>query len=423
MTLFKAAAIAVLAAAGIAPSTSSSSSLPPLPVKLGLYDYDVQESSPVVFNGRLLMVESMYYQDPEYIPLCGPSTSTYLRVRDMANGAVLVNITSSCGGAFGSGWVVANDEGLDTLYIYGTQGRFTGPCWGTGVNCTIDSWRSSDPTLSDASWVHVPGVFRQGRSVFNQDVAHVGAPSAARRASSPSSSPVLPAHQWVMIMEPNDPNDGKAIQFAVSDSPDPTNASAWVALDSADFFLDQLSGWQVGACPSIRYDPATGFYYVLTGGFEIFLLRSLTLARGSWELANTARGAIISPDALDCVAGGAPYAAWYSPSPTAAALMANCTSQTPPFNNTFGFGNDSDVDLSDVLVGPAECAAFSAGGILAKSPGLASLCQTVVGSGEPAIATLFQYGSGDQKSFGFSNLAIAPGRMFDVLASYFAAAE
>jgi hypothetical protein len=395
-----------------------------VPTKLGLYDYDVQESSPVVFNGRLLMVESMIDGDPEYLPICGPTaTSTYFRVRDMSNGTPLVNITSSCGFAFASGWVVTNDEGLDTLYIYGTSGRFTGACSGSGSNCSIDAFYSSDPTLADASWTHVPRVLVQGRSVYNQYVAHVGAPeSSASSSKSPADDgdgPVLPYHQWAMIMEA-DFSDGKGFQFAVSNSSDPTDASMWVGLDTNDFWLDQLSGWQCGACPTMKQDPATGYYYVLTGGFEIYVLRSQTLTRGSWQLANTTRGAIISPDVNDCIKAGAPYGEWYTPSPYAASLMSNCTNSIPPFNQSLGFGNDSDVDLSEVIVGINECNGFAASGILAKNQGMAALCQQVQSSGLPGVATLFQYGSGDQKSFGYSNLAISPGRLFDVLASYFA---
>jgi hypothetical protein len=125
---------ALLLSAGAA---ALSSAAPALPVKLGVYDFMVQESSPVVFNGRLLMVESMLDIDPEFVPLCGEGNSTlsYFRVRDQPTGAVLVNISATCGFAFASGWAVTNDEGIDTLFIYGTSGRSTGTCSGAGVNC------------------------------------------------------------------------------------------------------------------------------------------------------------------------------------------------------------------------------------------------------------------------------------------------
>jgi hypothetical protein len=213
-------------------------------------------------------------------------------------------------------------------------------------------------------------------------------------------------------------------QFLVSNSSDPTDAGAWTGLDTAEFWVDQLAGGQVGACPSLRFDAASGFYYVLTGGADILLLRSQTLARGTWELANVTGGAIISPDAGDCAAAGAPWGGWFTPSPRAAALLANCTAGVPPFNKGRGFGDASDVDLSEVLVGARECAGLAASGpgrpsALGRHAGLAALCARVAATGEEQVATLFQYGGGDQKTFGFSNLAIAPGRMFDVLGSFF----
>jgi hypothetical protein len=269
----------------------------------------------------------------------------------------------------------------------------------------------------------------QGQIVYNQDVAHVGPPAAlGDRTPSSSSSrhlrargPVPPPHQWVMVMESNFRNS-TGHEFAVSNSSDPTDPASWVGLDQADFFIDAVtpSGKKVDGCPSIRFDAATGYYYVLAGGYEIFLVRSQTLARGSWELANVTDSSIIVPDAQDCIKAGAPYGGWYEPSALAQSYLSNCTNGLPPFNKGVGFGDDSDVDLAEVLVGPQECAGFEASGVLARSPGMAALCQQVVGSGAPGFATLFQYGSGNQHTFGFSNLAIAPGRLFDVLGGYFA---
>lgn len=384
-----------------------------LPVKLGTYDYQTQESSPVIYNGRLLMFESMIPNDPEWIPVSPNCTNTYLRVRDQTTGIVLVNISSSCGIAFGSAFVQTNDEGLDTLFIYGTEGRFYGPCYtANGINCSVDAFYSSDPNLDDSSWVYVKGVYKPGQTVANQNVAHVGVPQLQQRISSGSSS--LPSHEWVMILESETVH-----QFLISNLSDPTDPSGWIGLDIQEYFMDQLSGWQVGACPTIRYDPNENYYYVLTGGYEIFLLRSPTLAKGSWELANVPRGAIISPNRDDCFVMGAPYGSWYKPSLLAQSYLTNCTEGIPPFNTSYGFGNDSDVDLTEVILTTVECTGFANAGILSKSPGMNALCSNITNSGQPGIATLFQYGSGDQKSFGFSNLAIAPGTMFTYLSSFF----
>src|SRR4051794_33574168 len=77
------------------PDTRSAS--PPAAVtKLGLYDYFTDESSPVIFNGKLLMMESIVQASPQWAGNWLPAfanCSCYYRVRDMATGAVIVNIT------------------------------------------------------------------------------------------------------------------------------------------------------------------------------------------------------------------------------------------------------------------------------------------------------------------------------------------
>jgi hypothetical protein len=67
-------------------------------------------------------------------------------------------------------------------------------------------------------------------------------------------------------------------RFALSASPDPTDFTQWQLLDPSVFALP--GGY--GSCPSIRFDPSTGYYYVLTGGNEIAILRSLDLQK--WEV-------------------------------------------------------------------------------------------------------------------------------------------
>ena len=386
-------------------------SSPELPVKLGTYDYQTQESTPIIYNGQLLMFESMIPNDPEWIPVTPNCTQTYFRIRNQYTGQVVVNISSSCGAAFGAALVQTNDAGLETLFIYGTSGRFVGPCWtNNGTDCRIDAFYSSDPNLVDSSWTYVLGVVMPAQMVANQDVAHVGVPESRSYTALTN----LPPHEWIMILE----NDN-IYQFLISNVSDPTDSNGWIGLPINEYFVDQLSGWQVGACPSIRFDPSTGYYYILTGGYEIFLLRSQTLLKGSWELANVPRGAIISPDRNDCVVMGPPYGAWYKPSTLAQQYLDNCTQGIAPFNTSYGFGNDSDADLTEVIITTVECQGFASSGILSKSPSMNALCTNITQTGQPQIATLFQYGSGDQKSFGFSNLAIAPGTMFNYLSSFF----
>ena len=154
--------------------------------KLGLFDYFVDESSPVVFNGRLVMIESIVRASPYWAGNWDPrfaNCSCYFRVRHMdpTNGAVIVNITETCNHAFGAGFVVTNDAGLDSMWVFGTPWirdnvdmtsnrldrlSWSGPCSGSGANCSVDAFWSSDPELQ--AWTAVPNAASLGFGVYNQ---------------------------------------------------------------------------------------------------------------------------------------------------------------------------------------------------------------------------------------------------------------
>ncbi len=58
-------------------------------VKLGAYDYFTDESTPVTFNGRLLMFESIVHAAPQWAGNWIPAfanCSCYYRVRDLYSG-------------------------------------------------------------------------------------------------------------------------------------------------------------------------------------------------------------------------------------------------------------------------------------------------------------------------------------------------
>lgn len=387
-----ACALPLLLAAVLASST-------PVPGgKIGIYDFFTDESSPVIFNGKLLMFESIVEASPQWAGHTDPSfanCSSYFRVRDQSTGAVLVNMTETCNHAFGEAFVQTNGEGLDTLFVFGpawvrmngpsssssaphTRTRrgvsWSGPC-SDAATCHLDGWYTSDPHLQE--WTTVLNVVRPGNVVFNHDIAHMGPPGLGARAS-PTPSP-LGAFEWVLIWEAGSAGGS---QFWASNSSDPTDAAGWYPLDPTLYGTDRFGNGQIGACPSLRYDPSTGYFYVLTGGQQLLALRSKTLEKGSWQLGANG-GVFLSPDQKDCVLAPAPFGGWYSPSAEAQAHLSSCLS-TPS-----GFGNDSDVDLTEV--------------VLANG----------------TVVTVLQYGSGDQKTFGFSNLAVYEGSMFEVLEGFF----
>ena len=311
---------------------------------------------------------------------------SYFRVRDLSSGRVIINITETCNHAFGAAFVETSAGGIDTLFIFGTpwaryQSRRDYTSIGSSYcsdssNCTIAAFWSNDPSLQ--KWNARFSAARPNVSVYNNDVTHVAAPSTAMARQNIRISG-LPEHQWIMVIEAGP--DFRA-HFALSNSSDPTDPNAWSFLDPNIFIVPQFGHGDIGQGPSIRYDPATGYYYVLTGGNTIRVLRSANLR--NWTLATKpSDGSLLAPDKLDCIVAPAMYA-HYVPTGDALKDVEQCQSS----NSSTGFGNDSDVDLTEIVV-------------------------------NGTIATLLQYGSGDQRSFGFSNLAIYYGGMFDLLGSMF----
>ena len=387
------AAAALLAAAACAVTASAGAGAAPLlPTKLGIYDYFTDETTPLIFNGVPLLMESIVWSSPQHaghwLPAFNSSTTcaSYLRVRDLATNVVLANVSASCNHAFGFGIVLPRAAaGKDLLQIWGTPWNreqapapprrrlrgvtagWYGPC-DTPGNCTIDAFATSDPTLQ--AWTPVVPAATPRYAVYNSDVAPVAAPAtplaAARRAASG-----LPPMRWIMALE-----DGPSGRFAYSNDLSPVSNASWVFLNESFNLGHPNMPGQVGSCPSVRYDPASGFFYVLTGGTFIFVLRSTDLL-GPWELAATP---LLTPDAQDCVFAPPRFGGGYKPSPEAAQHLATCTAT--------GFGNDSDIDLTEIEI-------------------------------DGVVGTLWQYGSGDQKSFGFSNYAWSNATTFAVLESFF----
>jgi hypothetical protein len=382
-------AAALLLAAAAAPALAA----PMLPTKLGIYDYFTDETSPLLFNGVPLLMESIVWDSPEHaghwLPAFNSSATcaSYFRVRNVATNAVLANVSASCNHAFGFGLVLPGEGegGGDLIQLWGTpwnrqqalppssarrrrRGRvgWSGPC-DTPGNCTVNAFSSSDLV----NWAAAVPAATPRYAVYNTDVAPVAAPSTPAAAARAAAAG-LPPMRWIMALE-----DGPSGSFAYSNDVAPTNNGSWTFLDPAVYNLGHPGQpGQVGSCPSVRYDPSSGYFYVLTGGYVIFVLRSTDL-RGPWELAATP---LLSPDAADCALAPPAWGGGYSPSPVAAAHLATCTAT--------GFGNDSDVDMTELVV-------------------------------DGVLSTLWQYGSGDQKSFGFSNYALSNASLFTVLGSFF----
>ena len=329
--------------------------------KAGVYDYMTQESSPVVFNGRLLMLESIPREYANRDPRLA-ACDNYMRVRDMETLGVVVSLLASCNHSFGAAFVYANADGADTFVVSATpwdrHGAWSGPCSG-GASCSVDLLWSSSPTLEESSWTaRVPGIPFPGFGIYNQDIMPVPASAA------------LP-FRWAMAIETTQ----EKARFAVSASADPTNTSAW-ALLNASFTVPPWP--DTGSCPSLRHDGE--FFYYLTGGKNIHIMRSPDLL--GWQ--ESATDVLVFSDPGDCIVAPS----WFGPYvPTGEALQRL---QTCGPAGTFG--DDSDVDLVEWT--------------------------RPFGSNGPPIV-LLEYGSGDQRTFGFSNLAIFNGTMIEFLRSFF----
>lgn len=348
--------------------------------KLGVYDYMTEESSPLIFNGLLVMLESIPRSYAGFDTTGFANCSAYMRVRDMKTLRVIVNISATCGMAFGAATVLPGGAAgaSDTLVVSATQWDrthvspvlresgsqgWTGPCDGASpTNCTVNLFFSSSPTLEDASWSsRSPGI-PVPFGVYNTDIMAV--PAAAH----------LP-WKFVMALE----TTRERARFLVSESADPTDVAAWAVLNES-YTVPALP--DTGSCPSLRHDGS--WFYYLTGGRDIHILRSQDLLSSSWTESS---GVVLSHSTPgDCVVAPAFFGP-YIPTGVALQRLEAC-------GPAGTFGDDSDVDLTQ----------WDAPGDSALGPG-------------PVV--LLEYGAGDQRTFGFSNLAVFNGTMTAFLQSFF----
>jgi hypothetical protein len=328
-----------------------------------------EESSPLIFNNNLLMLESIPQSYADYSPAFA-NCSAYFRVRDMRTLRVIVNISASCGQAFGSATVIPGAGGSsDTLLVTGTQWDrnhatasegWTGPCAGSSpANCTVNFFSSASASLEDASWVVHAGGVPLPFGVYNTNPMRVP-PSAGF------------AYQWIIALE----TTAERARFLGSSSDDATDVAAYAVLPEN---ATVPRAPDVGSCPSLRHD-GTYFYY-LTGGTNIHILRSRDLV--VW--AESAGVVLNHSDPGDCVVAPS-YFGPYVPQGIAAQRLSACGASG-------NFGDDSDVDLVE--------------------------WPTPFGNAESGPGVLLEYGSGDQRTFGFSNLAFFNGSMVEFLQSFF----
>jgi sucrose-6-phosphate hydrolase SacC (GH32 family) len=314
--------------------------------RLGPIDYMAYESTPLLFRGRLLLMETITLAYPRHISHWDrryANCSSYFRVRETTSGTVLYNLTESCGHSFGSAFVDDAPKGAEKLWVFGTawdrpneavwrDGRSRlhsrgSVGWGglcsAGKTCVVAGFSTDDPTLQ--SWTAHPAVLRPGAPTFNVDVTRVIDP----RHSS---------WRYIMVVEQSAacPNGNWTSYFYVNRSPDGDLSDGWERLDSSHVLggaTNPTSGavdsYWIGACPTIRF--VAPYFYVLSGGQSLVLTRTMDLRH--WEAATVglsggggrSSGVFLransSADTSPCGAGDGCMLR-YSPTAAEAALLA-----------------------------------------------------------------------------------------------------
>lgn len=238
----------------------------------GTFDKFWGETSPLVFHGQLVRMETRYL-GPFSGALDVGTEPDHLRIRGVPNRNIIIDpIPSSRGLRYGSGFVdrVGNKE---TLYAFGSNwcdAPDPSQCQ-HGTNGTrVMAYGSSDPSLQN--WtvdvaLELPEEFkRRGCRVFNTDV-HYGAGKIAG------------GYNYVMAMEmqghPWCPTASRNF-FAVHDGGDLTRG--WRLLNVSEALHPQPGDTYPSECMTLRfYAP---YYYLIFGSY--WQVRSHNESRSQW---------------------------------------------------------------------------------------------------------------------------------------------
>jgi hypothetical protein len=194
---------------------------------------------------------------------------SYIRIRELESGVVVSNISTSIGFGFGAAFV---DYDHGQLWISatandraGTASRPYGP--------PTDHCESERTWECNGVWVFNSSDLKTW-SRFQTDVKWNGPNTDIARVYPSPAHPTpanLPAHRYVMATE-------SGATWAVNDNEDGDLSHGWTTLPAS------AAGGGVLACPSVRFLPSDGYYYTVSGGSIIPLMRSKDLL--VWEEAN-----------------------------------------------------------------------------------------------------------------------------------------
>eukprot|EP00041_Stephanoeca_diplocostata_P003034 m.31478 g.31478 ORF g.31478 m.31478 type:complete len:923 (-) comp13977_c0_seq1:581-3349(-) len=251
------------AAAG---SSSSPPPPPPLYDVMGSIAVGTLENSLFLWNNQMYVLENMICSDPNHAGRWDPRFAghSYARIRNLTDGTIIANVSQTIDHAFVSSFP---DYEHGRLWLFGID---VNRCHGMSGSRSVDGFWSSDlVTWHSGTAIH-------NIATYNVEAAYVDTTPAG-----------MPPHRYVMIVEPFD--------FLINNNTDGNlTGPGWVKVDSK-----QPHGIAIGG-PSIRF--SNGYYYVFTGGHNVFVWRSKDLQ--TWEPST--RGPLIYPTPND--ANVAPYA-------------------------------------------------------------------------------------------------------------------
>ena len=260
------------------------------------------ESTPMYLGGRLYLMQSMMGR---FAPDGGQHS--YFCIFDGVTGEEVACPPSSSGHAACAGVVDRTSRpGTETAYVFcsawdranrtcpeyaraRSAGNFT---WGCGAcsrpgACYVGAWSSGDMRRWEGPSVAVPPaeVAKLRKPAYGDASHHDYHPPALQLPTNVAAAPVprqpsgaaiaagVPAHQAFMAFE-------LSYNIAVNTGTDGDLSKNWQVLDPARY------GGQGIECPTVRYRPADGYYY-LFGDIEsvgqIFVRRTKNLTVGSWE--------------------------------------------------------------------------------------------------------------------------------------------
>ena len=221
--------------------------LDPVPVrlkKLGTFDIFVVEANPIVFKGKLWLMEYIRWERPDKRYRTNDTGKSYFRFLDMSN---MKNVTP----AFGQGLHMGNAfVHNDRIYVTAVEG------WGKGRFYQMESddminWTEPRVILENPDW--------QG---YNTTMCRAG-------------------DRFVMSFELGKPRDlvGHAFTMLFAESKD---LKTWTFIENASMGRDRYTG-----APMLRYYEGKFYYFHLEGngakGYETHVARSCDLK--DWEFS------------------------------------------------------------------------------------------------------------------------------------------